>query len=152
MQQAPAALRDKLLQSSNAEVPADLVELLQTKGSLDDLQAHFKVEAQVEQFVQNTEELVPMTQLQIEQLYGLEQAKLVMRNKAGDVRWHLYSSYMFSSTLVTNILPWSHVQVDQGLTEEDKNNPNGVVYLMFKDKREVGSVGRESTQSAILWA
>ena len=86
LQQAPAALRDKLLQSSNAEVPADLVELLQTKGSLDDLQAHFKVEAQVEQFVKNTEELVPMTQLQIEQLYGLEQAKLVMRNKAGDVR------------------------------------------------------------------
>ena len=86
LQQAPAALRDKLLQSSNAEVPSDLVELLQTKGSLDDLQAHFKVDAQVEQFVKNTEELVPMTQLQIEQLYGLEQAKLVMRNKAVDVR------------------------------------------------------------------
>ena len=89
LQQAPAALRDKLLQSSNAEVPSDLVELLQllqTKGSLDDLHAQFKVEAQVEQFVKNTEELVPMTQLQIEQLYGLEEAKLVMRNKAADVR------------------------------------------------------------------
>lgn len=48
------------------------------------------------------------------------------------------------------LLLWFHAQVDQGVTEQDKNNPNGVVYLMFKDKREVGNVGRESTQSAFL--
>ena len=104
LQQAPAALRDKLLQSSTAEVPSDLVELLQTKGSLDDLLAHFKVEAQVETFIKNTEEMVPMTQLQIEQIYGSEEAKLVMRNKAVDVRCHFYSSNMFSSPLVTTCI------------------------------------------------
>lgn len=153
--QAPAALRDRLLQSSDVEVPRDLIELLHTKGSLDDLVAHFKVEAEQERFVKNTEEMIPMTQLQIEQIYGLE-AKTVMRNKAVDVTCYLYSSNMFLPPCVTTciakekFLLWFHAQVDQGLTEQDKNNPNGVVYLMFKDKREVGNVGRESTQSAFL--
>lgn len=104
LEQAPAALRDRLLQSSNVEVPSDLIELLQTKGSLDDLAAHFKVAAEEERFVKNTEEMIPMTQLQIEQIYGLDGAKQVMRNKAVDVtclfRKHMHSQRK-ASTLVS---------------------------------------------------
>ena len=104
LEQAPSALRDRLLQSSNVEVPSDLIELLQTKGSLDDLAAHFKVAAEEERFVKNTEEMIPMTQLQIEQIYGLDGAKQVMRNKAVDVtclfRKHMHSQRK-ASTLVS---------------------------------------------------
>ena len=113
----PEALREKLCEENGtSKVPSDLITMLVGSGNdLNLLSSTFRSQQEQVNELHDKQCLEPMTEQQIINLYGADEAKSVISAKKAS-----------------------------GLTVPDRNNPGRETYLMFQGKKELNLINRNS--------